>query len=98
MIDNVLMYILAMVIIVVVLFVVGLKPRNKYRNYKEYLKTDHWKITRAAALRRAGYKCEICGSNKRLNVHHLTYRNIGNERPEDLMVLCYYHHKWIHHK
>lgn len=98
MIDNVLMYILAMVIIVVVLFAVGLKPRNKYRNYKEYLKTDHWKITRAAALRRAGYKCEICGSSKELNVHHLTYKNIGNERPEELKVLCYYHHKMIHGK
>ena len=29
-----------------------------------------WKRARLAALRRAGYKCERCGSARRLEVHH----------------------------
>jgi hypothetical protein len=28
-----------------------------------------------------------------VEVHHLTYAHIFNEPPEDLMVLCFYHHR-----
>lgn len=58
-------------------------------SYPEYLKTDHWLARRSEAKRRAGYRCEECGAKHvRLEVHHLTYKNIGAERPEDLQVLC----------
>ena len=66
--------------------------------YKEYLETDHWKKTRAKALKKANYKCELCNSTKELNVHHKTYGNRGKEKPEDLIVLCHNCHAKFHDK
>lgn len=56
--------------------------------YRLYLLSDSWKIRRQGALKRANYKCSLCPSTARLNVHHITYRHIGREWPEDLRVLC----------
>lgn len=57
--------------------------------YEEYLLTPHWKETRIKALRAAGYKCQLCGEHDvQLEVHHNTYENLWNEKPNDLIVLC----------
>jgi len=60
----------------------------KNNNYKDYLSSPYWQSRRAKALMLAGYKCEKCGCMSKLEVHHLGYRNIGNEPDDDLMVLC----------
>jgi len=60
----------------------------KNNNYKDYLSSPYWLSRRVKALMLAGYKCEKCGCMSKLEVHHLRYRNIGNELDEDLMVLC----------
>jgi hypothetical protein len=57
-------------------------------NYHEYLRSPQWKEKRKAALARANYRCLMCNSPDNLDVHHRTYKNIGNEREEDLAVLC----------
>lgn len=64
--------------------------KNQWRGewYQEYLKTDHWKVKKTKALERAHYRCENCGSNEHLQVHHRTYERIGEEEPDDLCVLC----------
>jgi len=67
-------------------------------DYQEYLLNDLWRATRMNAIRRAGYACEKCGSPVRLKVHHLNYQNLGNEKKEDIMVLCESCHKEIHGK
>jgi 5-methylcytosine-specific restriction endonuclease McrA len=64
--------------------------------YPVYLRSPHWKRTRAAALKRAKSKCEECGSVDRLEVHHLTYVNLRQELPEDLRVLCRGCHEHAH--
>ena len=57
--------------------------------YQEYLKTTHWNNKRIETLKRAGYKCQLCGvRNTPLEAHHNTYKNLGNELPEDLISLC----------
>jgi len=56
--------------------------------YKEYLQTDHWREKRKGALHRANNKCQLCGSKENLHVHHNTYDNRGQEKDEDLVVLC----------
>jgi hypothetical protein len=66
--------------------------------YKDYLLTYHWRITRKKTLKRAHYKCQICGSVKNLNVHHNTYENRGEEKDEDLIVLCENCHGKFHDK
>ena len=36
------------------------------------------------------------GNESGLDVHHLTYENRGNERFDDLALLCRYHHELFH--
>lgn len=55
---------------------------------KDFYRTPEWKVTKEAALARAGHRCARCDSTKQLQVHHVTYERIGNELPEDLEVLC----------
>lgn len=31
-------------------------------NYTKYLMSKHWKKTRAKAVKRADYKCQLCGT------------------------------------
>ena len=66
--------------------------------YGEYLKTEHWKEIRYAALRRAGFACQACSAKINLNVHHRDYDRRGEERPNDVTVLCRSCHGRTHHK
>lgn len=68
--------------------------KTMYRDY--YLQTPHWKIKRRQAIERADGECEICGSTRELEVHHLNYENLGYEEPEDLMALCHNCHMEVH--
>lgn len=65
-------------------------------DYDDYLKTDHWRKTRMAALYRADHRCQLCHSNERLEVHHNSYSRLWNERPADLVVLCRSCHQRFH--
>lgn len=66
-------------------------------NYRaNYLKTRHWKKTSAEAIARSGGCCHECGSPVHLEVHHKTYAHLGDERPQDLEVLCSYCHAERH--
>ena len=65
--------------------------------YQQYLKSPHWQSTRAIKLYKAGYHCENCGSERRLQVHHKNYKNLYNEINSDLKVLCEFCHKEIEH-
>lgn len=68
----------------------------KFMPYKEYLQTNHWKNVKRKALIRAGNKCQLCSSKLNLNVHHNTYENRGEEKDEDLVVLCENCHSKFH--
>lgn len=56
--------------------------------YRQYLQTEHWQNVRSSALKRARFRCQVCCSGQRLQVHHRTYVRRGEELPEDLTVLC----------
>jgi hypothetical protein len=64
--------------------------------YVDYLKTDHWKRTRIAAVERATGRCQLCNAGQSLHVHHRTYERRGEELPEDLTVLCADCHRMFH--
>lgn len=57
-------------------------------DYEQYIISVDWMYKRQEALYRDGYKCCLCGRNRELEVHHLTYERLGNENLEDLMTLC----------
>ena len=56
--------------------------------YASYLRTPQWAERRTRALRRARGKCSLCSSKRGLEAHHRTYERIGEERDEDITVLC----------
>lgn len=65
--------------------------------YAQYLQSPHWKSTRLEAIETANHKCERCeiprwlaeiAYDQDLNVHHLSYENLGAEEWDDLQALC----------
>ena len=66
--------------------------------YTEYLKTERWQQKRQQAIEFWGERCMVGDSPEALNVHHRTYRNLGNEHILDLVVLCSDCHALFHGK
>ena len=66
--------------------------------YPDYLQTTHWQAQRAAALERAGHRCQVCNGAEHLDTHHRTYERLGRELPSDLTVLCRACHARFHDK
>lgn len=64
--------------------------------YADYLKTEHWKRKRKAALHAALHRCQLCNGKGPLNVHHRTYERRGEELPNDLIALCEPCHRKFH--
>lgn len=61
---------------------------QKVTNYRVYLMSSKWRITRERKVREAGEQCALCPNTTDLQVHHRTYERVGNEHMEDLVVLC----------
>lgn len=57
-------------------------------NYQEYLDSFEWQTTKERILLKRGKRCQVCGSQEEIHIHHLTYERLGCEKDEDLMVLC----------
>jgi 5-methylcytosine-specific restriction endonuclease McrA len=71
------------------------RPNNKYQ---KYLLSKEWAEVKIALYESRGKRCEVCSSQKAIQVHHLTYKNIFKEEPEDLMILCRPCHEAVHRK
>ena len=57
--------------------------------YHDYLQSSIWKALRKEALERAGWRCQVCNTGKKLEVHHRCYPDVlGTEDVSDLTVLC----------
>lgn len=62
---------------------------NWLDTYRAHIKSAKWRRIRKLKLDAAHGQCQKCGSwHGRREVHHLTYDRLGDERPEDLIVLC----------
>lgn len=66
------------------------KQKNSVFNYKQYLKSNHWKNKREEFYNSKYYDgcCSVCGLDENLQVHHKSYKNINNERLVDLVCVC----------
>lgn len=61
-----------------------------------FLLSTAWAKIRTDIIILRGGKCERC-TREGTQVHHLCYdRYGGNEEPEDLILLCSYHHRLEH--
>jgi len=73
-----------------------MKLTIKQELHREYLKSPLWKRIRQVALDHYGSICGKCGKDG-FDVHHITYKRWGgNEKIEDLQVLCRDCHSAIH--
>lgn len=70
-----------------------------YSSYREYLSGDHWQDVRrrywASKLAKKAC-CAGCGATSKLNLHHRTYKRIGEEWLTDLILACRDCHGEIH--
>ena len=75
---------------------------ERKKKYLSYLQSKEWAEIKADILIIRGEKCERCGTKYKrpssLHLHHLTYKNLYNEEPEDLELLCQKCHKREHYK
>jgi 5-methylcytosine-specific restriction endonuclease McrA len=55
----------------------------------------HWSRIRRAVKRQAEGRCQYCGSEHLVTVHHLD-GNTRNHAPENLAVLCEPCHVFVH--
>jgi 5-methylcytosine-specific restriction endonuclease McrA len=64
--------------------------------YDEYLRSEEWANKRALVIERAGGICEGCGEASAVQVHHLTYNNVGEEFLWQLRAICRECHERFH--
>lgn len=73
------------------------KPPSPIWYREVYLRSYGWLNTRWHYMERVDWKCEYSGCQQWAKVvHHLSYDNLGDEPPGDLMALCYHHHDVMH--
>lgn len=66
------------------------KRRKKKRlTYAEYINSKRWAAKRQEAFAFHGNRCSECGASHRLQVHHIHYKTLFNERMQDLRILCH---------
>lgn len=56
--------------------------------YDEYLSSQTWKDKRAWVLARDKGECQACLKRPATEVHHLTYKHVGNEPLFELIAIC----------
>lgn len=68
------------------------------QDYREYLQSQRWRDIKAKARKRPSYqKCNICGVNHNLDLHHTSYRYLGTERELMMVIaLCRICHQKVH--
>jgi len=60
---------------------------------------QYWNVIRRQILQRDGYRCQICGEQKDLSVHHIIPLSMGGDSTTgNLRVLCHTCHQQVHGK
>lgn len=66
-----------------------------WRHYNAYLETPEWKRKRQLVLLRAQGVCEGCREAEAVQVHHLSYSDVGEEFLFQLAAMCRKcHERW----
>jgi hypothetical protein len=72
--------------------------RKEKITYNQYLQSEHWKDLKERYWKSKlnNFRCYACGNIGKLQLHHRTYRRIGHERLNDMILLCADCHKETH--
>jgi hypothetical protein len=74
----------------------GERSREWWAWYNNYLRSEAWKARAALVRQRSGGMCEGCGTRRATQVHHLTYKHVGDEFLWELRAICNECHDRIH--
>lgn len=66
------------------------------RSYKIYIKSVFWEKRKNDWYRKYGKSCKACLHTKYINLHHMFYKNYGNESDDHLVALCLDCHAEFH--
>lgn len=69
---------------------------NWFQKYNEYLNSECWHNKRKRIIALDDGRCLITSQTKNIQVHHIHYNNVGNERDCELITLSEETHKKIH--
>lgn len=70
---------------------------NQKQKYDNYIKSFKWRQKRLEFISQHPTGRCFCGEYKDLHVHHATYDRLGNERLDDLRLVCHSCHDMIHY-
>jgi len=75
----------------------NLHRQDAREQHRVYLQSDGWRALRAEALERDGYRCRLCHSKTRIEVHHRRYPWRGEaDHVRNLTCLCDFCHGIYH--
>ena len=72
------------------------RKTTEWIDYKTYMLSPKWIATRNLVRTREGNTCQQCKSKHKIEVHHITYKNFGEEELKDLVCVCKPCHDLIH--
>ena len=65
--------------------------------HREFINSPEWEVIRQRLFKSRGKRCEICGKESGVQVHHINYDRFGgDELDTDLIILCGNHHMKAH--
>jgi HNH endonuclease len=67
-----------------------LNGRNDFPDrYQQRVSSAQWKTLKRKVIEQRGSRCERCEQvSASLHLHHVHYRSLGGEQPEDVELLC----------
>lgn len=68
------------------------------KEYKEYLKSEHWKCFKKDYFKRFDKLCFECGCKNKVSLHHKNYLRLWCEKFTDVVALCRFCHARRHGK
>ena len=69
-----------------------IKRIKRKTKYNKYILSKKWK----KKTRKIKRVCWVCGSEKNIGIHHITYKRLYNEKQSDLVPLCWECHNEVH--
>jgi len=67
-----------------------------FSSYADYLSSTHWaEFRQKYFLSQRPKTCLVCGDG-RIQLHHVTYERLGQEKLKDVVPLCRKHHEDVH--
>lgn len=70
--------------------------KRRFEKYSKYLDSKEWLKRKKDYYSKHPKECAICRTKQDIDLHHMSYRNLGNERDSDLVPLCHPHHEEYH--